>query len=82
MSANLEEELIPPAAERVPARALTLSAVTCRAVIEKDARKPHAEKLRKQVLDWLGRIGVAEELESAEFDLLSTPLGTLDSKGA
>jgi hypothetical protein len=36
--------------------------------------------MRKEVLDWLGQIGVAGELESTEFDLLSTPLGALDSR--
>jgi hypothetical protein len=67
-------------ADCVATRALTLSAVSCRALIEKDAHKPGAEKMRKEVLDWLGRIRIARELESAEFDLLSTPLGALDSK--
>ncbi len=57
-----------------------LSAVSCRALIEKDAEKPGAEQLRKDVVEWLTRIGVADEMEQSEAALLSTPLGKLDKK--
>ncbi len=70
----------PPTPDRVAARAIVLSAITCRALIEKDAEKPGAEQLRKDVVEWLTRIGVTGEMEQTESDLLSTPLGKLDKK--
>ncbi len=57
-----------------------LSAVACRALIEKDADNPGAEQLRKDAVEWLTRIGVAGEMEQSEAALLSTPLGKLDRK--
>ncbi len=38
----------PPATKRVAARALVMSAVSCRAFMEKDAVEPGAESLRPQ----------------------------------
>jgi len=70
----------PPSAERVAARALVLSAVSCRALIEKDAHKPGAEGLRKEILPWLEAIGAIGEAEPAEIALISVPLGDLDPK--
>jgi hypothetical protein len=80
MSDTDEFVLHPPDASRVAARALVLSAVCCRALIERDAHDPGAEELRQKVVGWLDSIGVAEELEPAETSLLSTPLGKLDQK--
>jgi hypothetical protein len=57
---------------------MVLAAVSCRALIEKDARKAGAEKLRQDVRRWLETIGAAGELEPAEAELISTPLGSLD----
>jgi hypothetical protein len=57
-----------------------LSAVSCRALIEEDLDKPGAEELRKDVVEWLTRIGVASEMEQSEAAVLSTPLGSLDKK--
>ena len=57
-----------------------MSAVSCRAAIERDAGNPGAEHLRKRVVEWLGSIGVSNELEPTEAALLSTPLGKLDQK--
>ncbi len=75
-----EDVPTPPTPDRVAARAIVLSAVACRALIEKDAEKPGAEQLRKHVVEWLTRIGVADEMEQSETALLSTPLGKLDKK--
>lgn len=75
-----DENPIPPTPDRVAARAIVLSAVSCRALIEKDADKPGAEQLRKNVIEWLNRIGVSHEMERSEAMLLSTPLGKLDKK--
>jgi len=82
MAETLEDDVepSPPTAERVAARAMVLSAVSCRAAIEKDAGKSGAEKLRKRVLPWLERIGAAGEIEPAENTLISTQLGKLAAK--
>jgi hypothetical protein len=78
--ADDEDEPIPPTPARVAARAMVLSAVACRGAIEKDADKPGAEMLRKQILPWLERIGASDELEPRESSLIATPLGILDKK--
>ncbi len=80
MSATDDFSIAPPDASRVAARALVLSAVSCRGSIEKDAHNPEAEELRKKVVNWLDSVGASEELEPAEALLLSTPLGKLDQK--
>lgn len=82
MEETMEDEftLRPPDANRVAARAVVLSAVSCRALIEKDAHNPGAETLRQKVVRWLDSIGVTEEMEPAEVTLLSTPVGKLDRK--
>jgi hypothetical protein len=77
---DTEDSLRPPTPERVAARALVLSAVSCRAFIEKDTCKSGAEQLRQDVLSWLDRIGLSPELDEREAALLSTPLGQLDKK--
>jgi hypothetical protein len=80
METSPEESLVPPTAERMAARAIVLSAVSCRGLIEKDAGKPGADQLRQDVIVWLDRIGVSAELEPRERTLLATPLGGLDRK--
>jgi Domain of unknown function (DUF4272) len=75
-----EEAPTPPTPDRVAARAIVLSAVACRALIEKDAEKTGAEQLRRDVVEWLNRVGVSDEMEPSEAALLSTPLGKLDKK--
>jgi hypothetical protein len=79
---NDESGLIPQAAERVAARALVLSAISCRGAIESDFEKPGAEVLRQQILPWLEGIGLNDELEPNERALLQIPLGKLGSRDA
>jgi hypothetical protein len=71
---------LPPEPNRVAARALVLAAVSCRGLIEKDAHNHEAEEPRLKVVGWLGRVGAAEELETNEAALLTTPLGKLGRK--
>jgi hypothetical protein len=80
MSDTEDLPLNPPDANRVAARALVLSAVSFRGLVERDAHHPEAEERRQKVVDWLDSIGVADEMEPAEVALLSTPLGRLDQK--
>jgi len=77
-----ESELTPQTADRVAARAMVLSSISCRGAIERDFEKPGAEVLRQRILPWLVTIGVSSELEPIEKDLLETPLGKLDSRNA
>lgn len=74
-----KEESEPPTAERVARRALALSAVTARALLEQeDATDPLVEARRKQLLDWITVIGIDDELEPDEWKVLQRPIGTLD----
>jgi hypothetical protein len=75
-------EFVPPAPERVAARALVLAAVSWRGLVETDAPKKEEEKLRQEILRWLENVGAAGELEPAETNLLSKPVGNLDKKAA
>jgi hypothetical protein len=82
MTDHLDDDFepVPPSAQRVAARALIMAVVSCRAMIEKDARKHGAEQLRQQLLPWLQTIGAADELEPMETNLIRTSLGKLDAK--
>ena len=71
---------VPPTANRIGARAVVLAAVSCRGLIEKDAKVAGADKLRLGVIRWLQSIDAQEELEPLEVKLLTTPLGQLDRK--
>jgi hypothetical protein len=76
-------EGIPGGARRATAvvvrRALCLSAVVCRASIDGAAREPEAEALRDRVLEWVRDLGLWEETEQVERDVLIAPLGSLSS---
>ena len=73
-----DEELTPPSAKRVAARALVMSAVTCRAFIESDAGK--ADQFWSGALRWLDDLDISDEVEPWERQVLDTPLGQLDRK--
>ena len=73
-----DEVLTPPDASRVAARALTLSLVTCRGFIERDAGK--ADQFWASVLEWFKGLEIDEEAESWERQVLETPLGSLDKQ--
>jgi len=74
------EEPIPPTPERVARRALVMSAVVCRAFLERDAGNEEVEELRKRLDRWLRDLGIADELEEWEAELLRKPLGALQSR--
>lgn len=75
-----EEDPIPPSADRVARRALTLAAVVCRSGIESDAGNADAEGFRAEVLDWALYLGLEDEIEPDEMTLLRTPLGKLTER--
>jgi hypothetical protein len=71
----------PPAARRVAARALALSAVIGRAYLEMNLKEMPPESWnpqRQHLLTWLGDLGIVGELESQEHALLTTPCERLD----
>jgi len=71
---------IPPSAARVAARALVLGAVVCRSAIEGDAGNSKAEAFREEVLSWLRDVGLVQEAEPSELELLECKLGGLSDR--
>jgi hypothetical protein len=79
-AAEQECEARPPLPERVARRALALKAVTKRAFLEPDARTPAAGRKYRDLLDWISTIGIGDELEPEEWEVLQRPLGRLDPR--
>jgi hypothetical protein len=74
-----EEETQPPTAERVARRALALTAVTVRALLEQDdPSDPGTEEFRERILNWIDAIGITEEIEPDEWEMLQRPVGRLE----
>ena len=73
---------MPPAPQRVAARALVLCAVVCRGFIEQEPKSRDNESLRRRVLDWLDGLKLLPEAEPGELTLLRAPLGTLPVQDA
>jgi tetratricopeptide (TPR) repeat protein len=66
-----------PSARRVAARAMVLSAIVCRALLEEEHTAgihEHAEG-RAALLSWIEELGLEAELEPAELEFLATPVG-------
>lgn len=70
----------PVEATRVARRALVLAAVVCRGSIDRDAGQPEAESVRNRVLDWLTRLGLWDEVEPWEENVLRADIGKLEAK--
>jgi hypothetical protein len=69
----------PPDAARVAARAAAFAAVTARGMLEVDDDKSRqAEDHRRQLCEWVERVGIVDELERGEDLLIRTALGQLD----
>ncbi|HET6324455.1 MAG TPA: DUF4272 domain-containing protein [Planctomycetaceae bacterium] len=70
---------IPPSPERVARRALALTVVAARAVLELDA--PHFEapdSHRQRLLNWFKDLDIGDELEPDEWKVLQRPVGGID----
>jgi hypothetical protein len=74
MLVNNEPTIIPTTPLRAAQRALVLSAVVCRSRIESDAGNKDAERFREDVLNWLFDLGLSDEIEKEEYELLISPL--------
>lgn len=58
-------------------RAIVMTAIACRASLEAAADTP-AEGASKQILPWIGGLGLLRDLDPIEHDLLATPFKGLD----
>jgi hypothetical protein len=75
----------PPSADRVARRAVALMGVTGRAVVERDFRSgemsaEEAADVLTRLRNWIGRLGVEDELEPAEQQLLQAEPGKLTDR--
>jgi hypothetical protein len=68
-----------PTAQRVARRALALTAVTARAILEQDWRSRHPKE-HPRLLDWVQTMEIGSELEPDEWEVLQRPLGRLDQR--
>ena len=77
------EDPIPPSPIRIASRALALTAVTARALLEQDESSlDEKEKQRQAVVNWATKVSADKELEEEELKILSTPVGALDRRTA
>jgi hypothetical protein len=70
----------PPSAGRVARRALALTAVTARAILERDTENPEAAGTYQDLLAWVGGLGIDDEFEPEEWEVLQRPPGRLDQR--
>lgn len=73
-----EEGPGPPTAERVARRALALTAVTARAILEQDLKNKKTPATYRDLLDWVQEIGIDDEFEPEEWEVLQQPPGHLE----
>jgi hypothetical protein len=73
-----DDNVVPPSAQRVARRALALTAVTARAILEQDAANPEAAETYRDLLTWVRDLALDDELEPSEWEVLQRPLGRLD----
>jgi hypothetical protein len=71
----------PPSAETVARRAIVLSVVACRGIVEGDrANVQGASDLAKRAYDWLRAVGLDEELSAWELRVLESTFGQLSDR--
>lgn len=75
-----EDESKRPTAERVARRAVALCALTMRAMLEQDAKDPEALETYQDMLHWLKKSNIDDELEPDEWKVIQRPLGKLDPR--
>lgn len=74
-----DDEPEPPTADRIACRVVALTAVAARALLEQEnASDAMVEARRKQLLEWVEVLGIANELEPDEWKVLQRPVGSLD----
>ncbi len=75
----------PPDPDRVARRAVALTGVVARAVIEREvkfggASDEDAARMHARLLGWLREVGIEDELEPAEQDVIARPPGQLQDQ--
>jgi hypothetical protein len=75
-----EEQPSAPSARRVAARALVLTAVVYRSLLEQYAKSAESEVFRRQLLVWIDAVGLTSEIEQHEHHLLDAPLGRAEEQ--
>ena len=76
-----DDEPSPPSPQAVARRALVLTAVAARATLELDHLQKavdNAETHRERMVSWLETLGLQDEPEPQEWDVLLTPVGSLE----
>ena len=72
---------VPPTPERVARRALVLTAVAARATLELDAPEMETPDVhRERLLKWIDELGIGDELEPDEWEVLQRPVGRLEQQ--
>ncbi len=74
------ENSSPPTPGRVARRALAMTAVTVRAILEQEAASREAAKTYQKLVAWTSSLAIDEELEPDEWEVLQRPLGRLDQR--
>jgi hypothetical protein len=73
------DEPEPPTAQRVARRALALAAVTARALLEQDdPSEAWVAEFFRGTLAWVEALGITDEVEPDEHEVLRSPPGSLD----
>lgn len=76
---DYDDDFIPPAPERIAKRALCLTAVTARALLEQeDPKDALVRQDYEKLKQWVTHSGFSDELELEEKKVVETPLGELD----
>lgn len=68
----------PPTPDQVARRAIILTAVSCRGIVESDrANEQAARDLAERSYDWLHVLGLGQDLSDWERRVLASPFGSL-----
>jgi len=70
----------PPTAQRVARRGLALVAVTTRAILEQEGANANTRATHKELLAWIRDLGLGDELEPDEWQVVQRPPGRLDAR--
>lgn len=76
-----DAERVPPTGQQVARRMLALAVVANRGLVESEAAaKPNLKGVPDRMIEWVNELGVGDELEPDEWEVLQRPLGRLDQQ--
>lgn len=73
-----DQDLAAPGPTRVARRALALAAVTARAIVDQDSERATSADSLQELINWATELGIDDEFEPDEAEVLQRPLGRLD----